>query len=83
MADPVAVLDALRKAFSAGGGAVEASSATLADARHVGADLLVVAAGVRSAALMRELGTPVPLIAERGYHIQSAESRWPGRRFRS
>ena len=77
VADPAAVLDALRSAFESRGGVVEARAATLAEARRRGADLLVVAAGVRSAALMREIGTRVPLIAERGYHIQSAESAWP------
>ncbi|MDX7954073.1 FAD-binding oxidoreductase, partial [Lichenihabitans sp. Uapishka_5] len=45
--------------------------------RISGAELIVVAAGVRAAPLMRELGVGVPLIAERGYHIQSAQSRWP------
>ena len=37
----------------------------------------MIAAGARSAPLMRELGYRVPLIAERGYHIQAARSRWP------
>lgn len=37
----------------------------------------MIAAGVRSAALMRELGHATPMIAERGYHIQSDSTRWP------
>ena len=77
VADPGAMLDALRKAIVARGGVIEARAATLAEAKRAGADLIVVAAGVRSSALMRELGHPAPLIAERGYHIQSAETRWP------
>ncbi|MCW6508842.1 NAD(P)/FAD-dependent oxidoreductase [Lichenifustis flavocetrariae] len=77
VADPAAVLDALRAAFLGRGGTVEVRTATLAEARRSGADLVIVAAGVRSARLMREIGHEVPLIAERGYHIQSAQSRWP------
>ena len=77
VADPVAVLDALRSTFGERGGMVEARSMSLAEARRFGCDLVVIAAGVRSAALMQELGLRVPLIAERGYHIQSAQSRWP------
>jgi D-amino-acid dehydrogenase len=38
---------------------------------------VVVAAGVRSGELLRPLGLAVPLIAERGYHIQSADHDWP------
>jgi D-amino-acid dehydrogenase len=77
VADPGAMLDALRKAVVARGGVIEARVATLAEAKRAGADLIVVAAGVRSSALMCELGHQAPLIAERGYHIQSAETRWP------
>ena len=77
VADPAAVLDALRSRFLARGGGMERRSATLKEALGLGADLVVVAAGVRSAALMREIGQRVPMIAERGYHIQSARSRWP------
>jgi D-amino-acid dehydrogenase len=77
LADPGQMLDALREAVVAQGGVVEARAMTLTEAKRAGADLIVVAAGVRSDALMRELGHPTPLIAERGYHIQSAETRWP------
>lgn len=41
------------------------------------ADRIVVAAGAASGDLLRPLGRCVPLIAERGYHIQSAETDWP------
>jgi glycine/D-amino acid oxidase-like deaminating enzyme len=38
---------------------------------------LLIAAGVESGALFRPLGIRVPIIAERGYHIQAAGHRWP------
>jgi glycine/D-amino acid oxidase-like deaminating enzyme len=41
------------------------------------ADIVVVAAGVASGALLQPLGYRVPIIAERGYHIQSANASWP------
>ncbi|MCJ2050586.1 NAD(P)/FAD-dependent oxidoreductase [Methylobacterium sp. J-070] len=77
VADPGAVLEALRAALRAGGGTLDRRACTVAQARRSGADVIVVAAGVRSAPLLRELGHRAPLIAERGYHIQSARSRWP------
>jgi glycine/D-amino acid oxidase-like deaminating enzyme len=40
-------------------------------------DQLLVAAGVRSAALLQPLGYAVPMIAERGYHIRAAADHWP------
>ena len=77
VADPAAVLQALAAAFLARGGVTERRSATLGEARRLGTDIIVIAAGVRSAAPMCELGHRAPLIAERGYHIHAAESRWP------
>ena len=77
VADPGAVLDALRDAFVRAGGRVEVE---LAEADVVSAsqtDLVVITAGVRSAVLMQALGHDVPIIAERGYHIQSASAPWP------
>ena len=41
------------------------------------ADRLLVAAGVWSGPLMRQLGLTVPLIAERGYSIQTPAPDWP------
>lgn len=41
------------------------------------ADRIVVAAGAASGDLLRPLGRRVPLIAERGYHIQSPRTDWP------
>lgn len=40
------------------------------------AEAVVVAAGVGSARLLAPTGLPVPIIAERGYHIQ-APAEWP------
>jgi D-hydroxyproline dehydrogenase len=77
VADPGAVLDALRAALLRGGGRIQRRRASLAEARRAGADIVVIAAGVRSASLMREIGHRAPIIAERGYHIQSSRTRWP------
>jgi D-hydroxyproline dehydrogenase len=77
VADPGAALDALRAALQRGGGRIETRTASLADSRRLGADIVVVAAGVRSASLVREIGHRAPIIAERGYHIQSSRTRWP------
>lgn len=52
-------------------------SALLDDGEQLHAGLIVVAGGVGSAALLRPLGYRVPIIAERGYHIQSADTQWP------
>jgi len=41
------------------------------------ADIVVVAAGAASSDLLAPLGIRVPLIAERGYHIQTSETDWP------
>lgn len=49
----------------------------LEDGNAVAADGVVVAAGAASAPLIEPLGTRVPMIAERGYHVQSAVHRWP------
>lgn len=49
----------------------------LDDGEVIAADLILVAAGVESRALLEPLGHKVPIIAERGYHIQSGASQWP------
>jgi D-amino-acid dehydrogenase len=54
-------------------------SVTMADGERIDAAIGVVAAGARSGTLLRPLGYRAPLIAERGYHIQSAETDWPER----
>lgn len=53
------------------------AAAVLDNGELLHADFVVVAAGVASAALLRPLGYRVPIIAERGYHIQSANAAWP------
>jgi glycine/D-amino acid oxidase-like deaminating enzyme len=49
----------------------------LDDGSMAEADAIVVAGGARSGTLMAPIGHHVPIIAERGYHIQSAETDWP------
>lgn len=54
-----------------------AAAAMLDGGEVLRADTIVVAAGVASAALLQPLGHRVPMIAERGYHIQCAGADWP------
>ncbi len=65
--------DAVRTLSVRGGLAV----AELAGGESLSADAVIVAAGHASAGLLRPLGYKVPLIAERGYHLQAATSDWP------
>lgn len=80
--------DALRAAFVAQGGAVLSGKASIAVADAIAtvrvdggamapADLVLVAAGARSGALLAPIGHRVPIIAERGYHLRSADHDWP------
>jgi D-amino-acid dehydrogenase len=81
--------DCLRQHFVRAGGAHRAvrvqrlsvddstAAATLGDGEVLRADAIVVAAGVRSGGLLQPLGYRVPIIAERGYHIQCANAGWP------
>jgi D-amino-acid dehydrogenase len=87
--DPGAMLDSLARAFSSAGGEWRRESVAgieshgprarlqLAGGDLLDADLIVLAAGVASAALLRPLGHRAPIIAERGYHIQAESSAWP------
>ncbi|PXW70054.1 glycine/D-amino acid oxidase-like deaminating enzyme [Blastomonas natatoria] len=88
IADLGALADALRALFRTQGGAFRHSAADAIAmeggqaAVRCGADILradhvLLCAGAASAELLRPLGIRIPLIAERGYHIQSAASRWP------
>jgi D-amino-acid dehydrogenase len=83
-----ALASALRATLSAGGGTIEVAAADgveLLDGeaivrcgdRRWTADHVVLCAGAASGELLRPMGLRVPLIAERGYHIQSPVSRWP------
>jgi D-hydroxyproline dehydrogenase len=53
------------------------AAAMLDDGGLLHPDILVIAGAVASAALLQPLGYRVPIIAERGYHIQSANTDWP------
>jgi D-amino-acid dehydrogenase len=50
---------------------------TCDDGVALDADFAVIAAGVRSRELMEPFCKSVPLIAERGYHLQMTDHRWP------
>ncbi|WP_413991038.1 NAD(P)/FAD-dependent oxidoreductase [Labrys okinawensis] len=87
--DPAAVLAALGSAFQAAGGerrtslvqALEladgAAVLVLTGGERIRQRRVVVAAGVDSGALVAPLGLKAPIIAERGYHIQSTDHGWP------
>jgi D-amino-acid dehydrogenase len=53
------------------------ASVTLNNGDRLQAGILVVAAGIASRGLMTGIGHHVPMIAERGYHVQSTGERWP------
>jgi D-amino-acid dehydrogenase len=89
IADLPALAQALASSFDTAGGTHVAAKIARLDvekgqavavtedgARHE-ASLIVVTAGVASRALMEPIGHVVPMIAERGYHIQSAQTDWP------
>jgi glycine/D-amino acid oxidase-like deaminating enzyme len=83
-----ALADALRAALVASGGIIRQAQV---DGLHIDrgeafahigterlqADHIVLSAGAASAELLRPMDVRIPLIAERGYHIQSPQSRWP------
>lgn len=87
--DPGEMHEALSRAFSHAGGEWrrEHVAEIYSDGRQarlrlsggepLDADLIVVAAGVASADLLRPLGHHAPIIAERGYHIQAGSRAWP------
>ena len=88
IADLASLADALRAALVEVGGTIRQSQAdgivlegdqavVRLGAETLRADHIVLCAGAASADLLRPLGARIPLIAERGYHIQSPASRWP------
>ncbi len=84
VADPRRLLDTLAATFTARGGQIVHEAVTalrIEGGRPVvgtaSADAAVVCAGVWSKPLMEALGYIVPIVAERGYHIQSAVPAWP------
>lgn len=87
--DPQAARDGVLEAFRARGGievrgsvvdlrVYEGGVATTLDTGEVRhADEVLIAAGAWSGRVMRLLGLDPPLIAERGYSVQSAAHAWP------
>jgi D-amino-acid dehydrogenase len=86
--DLAALADALRAALIAAGGNIRTAKVdhVAADGNRafvqigteqITADTILLSAGAASADLLRPLGVRIPLIAERGYHIESASSDWP------
>lgn len=87
VSEPQAARDALLAAFEARGGEVaRARVARLATGGRIVAELdgggvreaegALVAAGAWAGRLMRDLGVEAPVIAERGYSVQSARHGW-------
>ena len=76
VADPTDLCVAMQDAFLKQGGRLQAYRLTVEAAMRM-ADLVVVAAGVDSAGLLQAMGHTVPMIAERGYHIQQSGTSWP------
>ncbi len=88
VSDPADVLVRMRLGLQVEGGALHeiAVRNLVRDAGRVGLvledggtrapDLVVVAAGVGSGTLMSGIGHVVPIIAERGYHLQGEDGGW-------
>lgn len=85
VSEPQAAREAILASFTARGGdtvkgavaRVDAKArATLIDGGAREADAILVCAGPWSRRLMEQLGQRTPLIGERGYHVQSAETNW-------
>jgi D-amino-acid dehydrogenase len=84
IADPTRLADALAAALARAGVERRIGVATLVrrgdrvtvavGGERLDADIVLVAAGIGSAALLGGIGVRVPLIAERGYHIEAATS---------
>ncbi len=89
VADTARLLLTMEAAFVARGGRIVferirtlhtdsgTAHARLANGDVVIADIMVLSAGVTSGDLLRQLGIKVPIVAERGYHIQSDAAEWP------
>jgi len=87
--DPGDLIDRLLADFISNGGErrfarvqtliVDGSTASchLQNGEKLDAGTIVMAAGVGSGELLEQIGHRVPIIAERGYHIQAEHSDWP------
>ncbi len=73
----VARFEALGGERIQGSASLDGGGVRLESGSRLTADAILVAAGPRSGALLRPLGHKVPLIAERGYHIEAAGAGWP------
>ncbi len=85
--DPLGLSRAIAARVEAAGGRFLRAEAAAVDARgiatrggRVEADVVVLAAGAWSARFAAALGAPVPLAAERGYHVMLHGSNAPVRR---
>lgn len=86
--DPALVLSLLDDAFTALGGQRRAGRAVrlrtvdgkvevlLEDGQWLAPERVLVAGGVGSGALLRDLGHVAPVIAERGYHLEGGADHW-------
>lgn len=86
VSNPQSAREAILAAFVSAGGEIVADKAArveadgrvaLASGTERKADGVLIAAGAWSGALMAQLGQRAPLIGERGYSLQSAETDWP------
>lgn len=91
IADPDQLAHALWTAFRDGGGipiqhgvqrmtrADGGVRLTLTNGAEIVSNRIILAAGARSAELLRPLGLNIPMIAERGYHLEApvSEAQWP------
>lgn len=88
IADPTLLLSRLDEAFGAAGGERRLGRAMrlnkvdgrvavlLDDGRTLAPERVLVAGGVGSGALLRDLGHVAPVIAERGYHLEGGADHW-------
>jgi glycine/D-amino acid oxidase-like deaminating enzyme len=86
--DPALVLESLDEAFTASGGRRQVGRAMrlrtadrrievlLEDGQWLKPERVLVAGGVGSGALLRDLGHVAPVIAERGYHLEGGAGDW-------
>jgi D-amino-acid dehydrogenase len=86
--DPALVLNLLDEAFTALGGQRRTGRAVrlrtvkghvevrLEDGEWLAPERVLVAGGVGSGALLRDLGHVAPVIAERGYHLEGGAGHW-------
>ena len=87
---PAEVLQRLRAAHEAAGGARREAEVSalqrrdgradilLSDGERLSPSLVVLAGGAGSGPLMRGLGHAAPVVAERGYHIEGDAGAWKG-----